>query len=163
VNNEHIQDLIGIIKEHKKLNMNTYLDHGKGTPLPENSEAFHECGNSACIAGYMGLLPSFIAMGGEQSLCGIPLLSYEGEGKVYSSSSYSFWRFAGIKSMPLAMAIVGRVAWDSYTCYSIDGWEKWDWVDAVYILKNLEMLDSMDLDKTIEWLSAVQLLSNGDK
>jgi len=156
---DRVQELIDIIKEHKKLDVDKWVTF-QGDIKPTSTTEFHACGNSACIAGYMELLPSFKAMSSDS-----PNFSRKRDkdgGAVYEGCLY-FQAFVGIKSIALAELIVCGGSYREDTARIVHAWDTWRWEDAIHVLENLEVLDNMDLDDATIWLSALRPLLHGDK
>lgn len=89
-------NLNALIEHLKKVDAATFnMDYFQKVNLMPAAtyEALHECGNTACIAGHMALLPEFQKMGGIVRYYGGPAIEVEGE-ELEDSKAFAF--FAGI-------------------------------------------------------------------
>jgi len=149
MNKERVQELIDVITLHKKVDMEKWLSYN-GTCPPKDNEDFHTCGNSACIAGFMHLTPSFKAMGGVSLyIDGEPAML--GSDDVYLTGAESFAVFTGV-----GKKLAKLIATGEGTSFDLLEWCDWDWQDAVCVLENLERLDSMSNEEAHDWLNQLE-------
>jgi len=75
VNVENIKLLRDTIAASGRLYMRGYQTVANGAVIADTVDQLHACGNEACIAGFMALLPKFRADGGRMGACGEPYMS----------------------------------------------------------------------------------------
>ena len=149
-NRKHIQSVIDLIASEQRVNMQLFQglnlrNLGKAifhTALTQHE--FHACGNTACIAGYVGLCQEFKNFGG--AICvahGAPQL------KRYAKPGYTLQPadvvavFFNIPEPYAGLLIYGRgqteleleQLFDADPMYSVAGWQQWEYLSAIRALQ----------------------------
>jgi len=132
MNVENIKLLRDTIAASGRLNMRRFQSNGTGTifTAEETLEKFHTCGNRACIAGFMALLPKFQAEGGIVAIDGCPVM----DGR-HLSSVVADW--LDLDRRFTCVIVFGHVSLDDYDFSKVgvkNAWEDWTADDAVRIL-----------------------------
>lgn len=96
---EHVEALKKVMQTATNLNMEEFQER-RDRGYCRSIEDLHSCGNTACVAGYMALMPEFVADGGGMDDRGSPEYIDSSE-----SEDFALARFLGI-SEDLADSIV---------------------------------------------------------
>lgn len=127
MNIDRIKALQAQIKKFGSINMGEW-QAGQGGGV-SSIEEFHSCGNVACIAGHMAVLPEFQASGGE-SVGGIPVF-----GRNQGEEALEVW--LGITEREARLIVYNRPAAVAGCLIAGKKWEKWNSEDAVKVLDML--------------------------
>lgn len=72
MNRDNIQSTINILRRAKNFNICSFQGNGGSPIVVKTEEELHQCGNSACIAGYIAVSPEWHALGNTCTNSGAP-------------------------------------------------------------------------------------------
>jgi len=134
MNKKNLHSLIETLKNYdKQIDLDTWQS---STDVPWkiacSLEELHPCGNKACVAGVLGLMPEFIAMGGFIDKGGCPKI-HVGEYELMGHFAVSY--FLGLDDTPCIEFFLDPIV---YSHEDIDHWHKWRGLEAVEALTIME-------------------------
>jgi hypothetical protein len=146
MNRDNIQSTIDVLKMAQNFNINDFQDAADPDAMTQyvsTVEELHVCGNTACIAGYVGLTQSWRDFGGTV-IHGVPSFSKDGKRVDPEQSLALYW---GIDKRTADGIIYGgdnfwKIVWDHDIKGMPDEWKQMTKDQAVSLFEQLLALDA---------------------